>query len=163
MYGASKRSLFLDLAICISSTSTNLPGPSPRLPAPLLPGSTKRCIHYGFHSQILWTVVEAVNPWKGGQYLFVDPSINILFLMISLYKRGHHIHHILQNAKLLLFCHFQPDKVANVLPDSGLAAQALKGAALDRVGSGRQRSTEERDHRGVRLSNLFGPFDKSLA
>ena len=56
-----------------------------------------------------------------------------------------------------------PDKVAHVLPHASMAAQALKDAVSVLVGRGWQRSEEERDHRGVRFSNLSGPFDKSFA
>jgi len=55
------------------------------------------------------------------------------------------MHHISQDTQLLSFCDFQPDKIANMLPHSGMAAQTLKGAALVLVGSGRQCSVEERD------------------
>ena len=61
---------------------------------------------------------------------------------------------------MLFFRDFQSKKVTNVLPRSGKAAQALKGAALVFVGSGRQRSEEEHDQRGMSLRNLFCPFDK---
>ena len=63
----------------------------------------------------------------------------------SIDQGGQHLHHILQDTKLLCFCDFQANKIAHVLPYTGMAAHALKGAALDRVGSGRQCSVEERD------------------
>ena len=63
---------------------------------------------------------------------------------------------------MLHFRDFQPDKVANVLPDSGMAAQALKDAASVLAWSGRRRPEEEVDKRGMSLRNPFCPFDKSL-
>ena len=82
-------------------------------------------------------------------------SINTLFLIFSHYEGRHHINQTSQDAKMLSFRDFEPDKVANVLPDTGMAVQALNGTTLVLVGSGWQRSTQERDNRGVSLSNLF--------
>ena len=63
----------------------------------------------------------------------------------SIDEGGQHAHHLMQDAKLLSLCDFQPNIVANMLPHPGMAAQALMGAALVLVGSGRQRSEEKRD------------------
>jgi len=46
---------------------------------------------------------------------------------------------------MLSFRDFQPNKVANVLQDSGMPAKALKDAALLLAGRGWQRSEEEHD------------------
>ena len=75
-------------------------------------------------------------------------------------ERQHHPH-ILQDAKVLPLSNFQPNKVGNVLPHTGMAAEALRGAAPFRViRSWWKRPAEERDHRGVTLCNLFSPCDK---
>ena len=76
------------------------------------------------------------------------------FIVIDLEARGH-INHTSQDTELLSLCNFPPNKIANVLPHPGMAAQALKGAALHRVVSRWQRSAEEREHRGMSLSHLF--------
>jgi len=74
---------------------------------------------------------------------------------------GQHTYHVPQDAKVLSFCNFQPNKVSNVLPHTGMAAQALKGAALVFAGSGWQRSEEECHQREMRFRHLLRPFDKS--
>ena len=75
-------------------------------------------------------------------------DLNLTLYIVSIDDEGRqHIHHTSQDAKVLSLCDFQPDKVANVLPDSRLAAQALKDAALVLIGSGWQHSEEERDQR----------------
>ena len=56
----------------------------------------------------------------------------------------------------------QPNKIANVLPDSGMDAEALEGAGLVLVEGGWQRSTKEHDHRGVSLRYIVCPFDTGL-
>ena len=82
---------------------------------------------------------------------------------LTLDKGRKHVHHIPQETKLLCLCDFQPNKVANVLPDSRMTAQALKkGAALVLIGSGRQRTEEEHLQRGMRFRYLFSPPDKSF-
>ena len=80
-----------------------------------------------------------------------------------LHSPWQHIHHTSQDAEVLPFRNFQPDKVGNVPPDTGMAAQALKDAALGCAGSRRKRSTKEGDQREMSLTHLLCPCNKSLA
>ena len=81
-------------------------------------------------------VVAAIMVWMNRRVHKVN-SKNILRIYLARYEQlRQRIYHISQDTKLLSLCDFQADKIANVLPHSRMAAQALKGAALHRVGSG---------------------------